>query len=669
MAQYNPINSDDVFSFSETSMTVNNMGGTYSIPFNTVFKSKINFLDGNNPDIENIYITPNNDEVFYDIVTEGGSSVKTYNISAITMPDYDIEVLYATSATATTGQVCCAAGVENIEYAEIDGVQVTINTGGTVTFPTQKQYHKGVFKIKETGSSQNFFSGCSTIISCKINTEIVGTSCFKECSNLYEIAFCKDVRSIGAQAAYGCLGLVRIILPKNIEYIGNYAFGDCEELNEYYILSSPTQQIQFGTTPFYGNADDRYIYSETDLSGTPIWNNIASGSQQTDWEEWENGGNDTYIGEYTTDAARALSYNSIMENNNKVQNLHSVLTIYQDKLKIYGEYSISLPINLTLNRGNEEYISYKIYNKNDLIYNGKIYCPSNSINLILNELLETYITAKEPVKGSTSIYKTIDYALFKFEYSTDDWLTTNELDGILKVYNDWSYDTLTTNGNVYVNDKIYDKIPIYLTYRLNKDVTATITVLRVTTGGTETVITTTSLTQCTVGITLYPVVTPELSFYAVIISPTGSTPKTWLFYPNRADARLTLLYRTKAGGFGELYFNRTSKKQVNYTISTFNQNSTNKNAILTKQYKKDYTEVWTCNTDWISDNDSNFVADVFASTECYFINKNDDVIYGFDIIKCNITNTSAQVKKYFSNGRKFNQYQFTIEIADKKKIL
>ncbi|MBQ9853516.1 MAG: leucine-rich repeat protein [Bacilli bacterium] len=55
---------------------------------------------------------------------------------------------------------------------------------------------------------------------------------FLECENLEEINIPNSVTSIGERAFYGCKNLKRIVLPENLSYLGSSAFCGCENLEE-----------------------------------------------------------------------------------------------------------------------------------------------------------------------------------------------------------------------------------------------------------------------------------------------------------------------------------------------------------------------------------------------------------------------------------------------------
>jgi len=669
---YTPINPDLVYGFQTNSINVAVTPDSYSVPFNTIFGSTVLLL----PSSTNITDTYYNDgAVNFTVANEGGSSQQTFTLSASTLPDFNFECIYETTTADTTDQICGIVGVDQIEYALVDGQDVEINDQGEVTWPTQSTQHKVLFKLKDGESGLYFFLENEKLVSVKVNLSLVGMQCFKGCTNLSEIEFCNGVENIYPNCASDCPNLYKVVFPKTLTYIGNYAFDNCPNLNEYYIQYTASHQVNFGITPFRNNSEDRYVYSYSDLQGTDTWTNISLGSEITYWEEDDEQleTDTTDIGDYTSYTARILNYNGVMQQNNPNVRLYSLLTIIQPNLVIYKEYNISTPIEVTLNKGTSEYIEYAIVNGAETIYQGKLYCPKNTITLRLNEIVESYINSQELTKSHTGIYKSTDYSLFEFYYTNDDGATTLTLgDGLLKIYNDWSYPAttaITMDTNYYIDNKVYDNVPIFLRYRLQKSRTATVSVIQINTDSSETVLATGTFSQTSVGVTLMPVTSDTVDHWKVVVVPTYGTSIEQNFYPTNADKRMTLYFRTKLGGWGTLYFNRTSQETDNYTIKNYITTSPTVNGNRTVQYKKNYTQQWKCNTDWITDSKSDLVNDAFASTECYIYEEKSGVLYGYDLIPVNITNTSSTLKKFFANGRKFNQYQFTIEAADEKKFI
>lgn len=669
---YTPINPDLVYGFNSNSINVAVTLDSYSVPFNTIFGSTIHFFPSTTSITDTYY---NNGTANFTVANEGGSVQNTYTLSASTLPDFNFECIYDTSTADTVGQICGIVAVDQIEYVLVDGQDIAINSQGQVTWPTRSTTHKVLFKLKDGESGLYFFLDNTKLASVKVKLPLVGMQCFKGCTNLSEIEFCTGVENIYTNCASDCPNLYKVVFPKTLTYVGNYAFDNCPSLNEYYFQFNANHQVNYGIEPFRGNAEDRYVYSYSDLEGTDTWTNIAQGSEIIYWEEEQEEieTDVTAIGDYASYTARILTYNNTMQEIYPNVSLYSILSIIQPKLVIWKEYNISNPIEVTLNKGTSEYIEYAIVNGSETIYQGKLYCPKNAITVRLNEIVESYINSQALSKSYTTVYKSTDYSLFEFYYTNDDGETTLTLgDGLLKVYNDWSYPSttsITMDTNYTIDNKVYNNVPIFLRYRLQQSRTATVSVIQINKNSTETVLATGTFSQTSVGVTLLPTISNTVDHWKVIVVPTYGTPIEQKFYPTEADARLTLYFRTKLGGWGTLYFNRSSQETDNYTISNYMTTSPTVNGNRTIQYKKTYTQQWKCNTDWISDSKSDLVNDAFASTECYLYEAKSDVLYGYNLIPANITNTNSTLKKYYANGRKFNQYQFTVEKADEKKFI
>ncbi len=73
------------------------------------------------------------------------------------------------------------------------------------------------------------------------NTDIIGEYAFAECENLQEVIIGKGVKSIERGAFAFCPNLKRVIFPKELESIGNDAFKECTSLEEVEIVSNLTR--------------------------------------------------------------------------------------------------------------------------------------------------------------------------------------------------------------------------------------------------------------------------------------------------------------------------------------------------------------------------------------------------------------------------------------------
>ena len=119
----------------------------------------------------------------------------------------------------------CFLGCSNLASFNFAGIKKI----GTYAF-----YKSGLQEVCLTENievvSEWAFYGCeklsSVIWNCKC--DVIPTCCFSRCSNLTQFDFL-NVKKIG-QHAFRKSGLQKVCLPKNIESISEWAFGECKEL-------------------------------------------------------------------------------------------------------------------------------------------------------------------------------------------------------------------------------------------------------------------------------------------------------------------------------------------------------------------------------------------------------------------------------------------------------
>ena len=75
----------------------------------------------------------------------------------------------------------------------------------------------------------------------KEGTKYIGSSAFKDCSNLRSIVIPNSVTSIGDAAFSGCIRLLSVTMGNGVTSIGEYAFGNCKWLTSITIPESVTK--------------------------------------------------------------------------------------------------------------------------------------------------------------------------------------------------------------------------------------------------------------------------------------------------------------------------------------------------------------------------------------------------------------------------------------------
>ena len=190
----------------------------------------------------------------------------------------------------------------------------------------------------------------------------IGARAFKECSQLTDITYPKNITKISDWAFYGT-GLINIIIPNTVTYIGISTFCDCAS-SEY--INIPNS-IQFMGERAFGHATQGEIYIDCDIPS------VAS-----DWTEsafaWSHiskitiGRNVKFIGDYAFVECNQVT-TIVYEDGNKLEHigkggfggcpLVEEMPI-PESVEFIGEYAFSLCSNLKtfkmVGSGNGNYI-------------------------------------------------------------------------------------------------------------------------------------------------------------------------------------------------------------------------------------------------------------------------------------------------------------------------
>lgn len=107
---------------------------------------------------------------------------------------------------------------------------------------------KGVIKFDDDviAIGDNAFNGTPLkTISLPQSVTYIGEEAFGDCEDLETINFPEGLTSIGYDAFYDCVKLTEINLPESLTYIGNYAFCECEALDNV-VLPKGLKQLNSG---------------------------------------------------------------------------------------------------------------------------------------------------------------------------------------------------------------------------------------------------------------------------------------------------------------------------------------------------------------------------------------------------------------------------------------
>ena len=98
------------------------------------------------------------------------------------------------------------------------------------------------------------FAACGNIREVEFFGKRVGYSSFRDCHNLVSIIFSENIKAIDAHGFWGCRKLKKIEIPKSVEAIEDYAFGDCEKAT--IILQKPKSEFMYIGEKAFENCED-----------------------------------------------------------------------------------------------------------------------------------------------------------------------------------------------------------------------------------------------------------------------------------------------------------------------------------------------------------------------------------------------------------------------------
>jgi hypothetical protein len=667
------------FKFNNASKTISYARGKFTLPFTSRFTSKVFFSYSDSSVINNAQINKDQTEVTFQTLTEGVSSTRTLGLSARTTPDYNVDAIF--EQTGGTQQIVNQYQASHIEYAEADGVEVVINSQGQISWNSSSSYHSVFLKFENGYDGYNLFNGVQGIKSCRVgNVEEIGDSMF-DSSSIEECMFCDGVKILGDDTFLFATNFINVWLPQTLEEIGNRNFArtNLSLINCYF-----QHRIEYGELNFdgIGSTIDMYWLDDGSDLGQDWYYEFLDGGATTiniyqlDFPE-EGNEYDCYLIYYTGPVEDMDYYNQYLLH--RIFQLTASIAIYQSPTKIYLEKNICEPITITIPSNDQEYISYKVFANNEEIFDGKILSSGDETTIKLNQVVEKHIVTDFNIPQKNKAERFYNYNLFEIKYSYDDFITTNTLDGVIKVYNDWTYESglkrVITNQ---IEKEICVYQPIVECFELHKGESGTVAIVVERENGTNRTITSQTFEQCSFIVhasaqnTDYSL---KVTAMKITLTVNGNTTEH-RYAVKRAngepiDAQMRMYARNKMGGFDSISFNRTSKESDSFTISNYVTDSDTSNSVITNQYQKDITHTWQCKTNWISEKNSKLVQDLFASTQAYlqttehFTNTN----FNSNIIPINITTSKAERKYYFANGRKFNQYVFDLEEKEKNKFI
>ena len=156
--------------------------------------------------------------------------------------------------------------------------------------------------------------------------EMIGDSCFYNCTGLKEITIPNSVTYIGENAFYGCESLEEVNIPNSVTYIGNSAFYKCINLKE---ITIPNKIRYINDNTFNRCINLKKINIPSSVS------DICDGAFMNceSLEEINISNNVTSIGTYAFTCCNSLKNIFVDKNNKKYSSLDGVL-FNKDKTKI-----------------------------------------------------------------------------------------------------------------------------------------------------------------------------------------------------------------------------------------------------------------------------------------------------------------------------------------------
>ena len=169
-----------------------------------------------------------------------------YNCSSlknITLPE-SLEVIYGTSFYSCNNLTTITVDTDNPNFFSQDGVLFNKSKDKLIIYPQGKneETYSIPSGVENVGSSA--FRNCSNLKAISIPNSIIdiGAYSFTNCSNISEITIPNSVITIGESAFEECSSITKIKIPVSVASIGEGAFSDCSALvdftvdsnNEYY---------------------------------------------------------------------------------------------------------------------------------------------------------------------------------------------------------------------------------------------------------------------------------------------------------------------------------------------------------------------------------------------------------------------------------------------------
>jgi hypothetical protein len=250
------------FGFTYSGMDINYNVGSFQTQFHQLFDNTVFFTTSNSEVIKNITLSPNKDNVKFDVTQEGITTARDFTITARTNPNYTIDVVYNGSLSNPT--VFNSAYADEIELYNIDGefYDTFLFDDGTVDWSNTQARHVIHYKLKSTYDLKGFLSGVTSALSVRIGGTVVGENFAANATNLEEVAIMDTVKKISSNAFKGCTSLGSVWIGEGLNEIGDNVFSGDTNLNEIYTYVR--YSITLGSLAFKGIANTVWLYNLDD---------------------------------------------------------------------------------------------------------------------------------------------------------------------------------------------------------------------------------------------------------------------------------------------------------------------------------------------------------------------------------------------------------------------
>ena len=171
-----------------------------------------------------------------------------YTITSNTSP-YTVSVTYPGSSSWTgytqpTGSLTIPSSVTN------GGTTYSVTAIGSSAFRNCSDLTSVTIPNSVTSIGSSAFYSCSGLTSVTIPNSVtsIGNSAFYYCSGLTSVTIPNSVTAIGDGTFFYCSGLTSVTIPNSVTAIGNAAFSSCSGLTS---VSIPNSVTAIGTGAFY----------------------------------------------------------------------------------------------------------------------------------------------------------------------------------------------------------------------------------------------------------------------------------------------------------------------------------------------------------------------------------------------------------------------------------